>query len=212
MISDEINYYFKEVETKEEFLRYFNLRYKVYCEQKKWISSGKYPDKLEMDAYDDSAKHFIALNDDFKIVGCIRFLFGRDYGKLPYQAHPGVKKKNLDVSNQVEISRLIINGEKNNFALVKGLFRVAYAVGKIYLAKNWIMLAEPSLLRFLARVNHYFRPICPPAKYFGSLTYPAICNIVENDEILKRKFPKEYRYFNEDYRIVTIGKPSKVLI
>lgn len=212
MISGEINYYFKEVETKEEFLRYFNIRYKVYCEQKKWLRSNKYPDKLEMDAYDDSAKHFIVLNDDFEIIGCVRFLFGKNHDRLPFQNHPGVRNKKIDISSYIELSRLILISQKNNFAILKGLNRVAYKVAKSNDVENWVMLAEPSMVKLLARLRHYFRPLCQPSMYFGAFTYPALCNLTENDAILKRKFPKEYQYFNDDYSVITIPAPAKRLV
>lgn len=64
---------YKIAETIEEKNSSFQLRYVGYCLEHGWLNKNDYSDKKEKDEWDDTAHHFIALQDN-QIIGTVRLL------------------------------------------------------------------------------------------------------------------------------------------
>ncbi|MGD2035869.1 MAG: hypothetical protein PVF73_12475, partial [Bacteroidales bacterium] len=94
---------------------------------------------------------------------------------------PGLKGKRYEAQNLAELSRLVITAERNRHLVLKGLFRLVYLTSRRIGVDNWVFVSEPSLIRFGARYNYYFDPICTPAKYYGGFTLVAVSNLNETE-------------------------------
>jgi N-acyl-L-homoserine lactone synthetase len=173
--------YFKTAESDLDYEKCFRLRCQVYCNEKRWLSPENFPDGLEKDEYDDKAVHVMALDEDFNLVGIMRIIRECDHKRLPYLGHPGLKGKRYEAQNLAELSRLVITAERNRHLVLKGLFRLVYLTSRRIGVDNWVFVSEPSLIRFGARYNYYFDPICTPAKYYGGFTLVAVSNLNETE-------------------------------
>ena len=142
--------YFKVADSDFELHSCYRLRYKVYCEEKRWISPDNFPDKMEKDEYDAKAVHVIAMNEDFEIVGLMRIINNKDYQRLPYLDHPGMKGKSLQAKNIAELSRFVVTANSSRYYVLKGLIRGVYQVSRRMGIDNWVFVCEPSLPRLLS--------------------------------------------------------------
>jgi N-acyl-L-homoserine lactone synthetase len=201
--------YFKTASTELELQSCYRLRFQVYCKEKQWLSESAFPDGLEIDEYDAKAVHVIAMDEDFRTVGTMRILREKDYKKLPYYDHPGMKGKILEAPNVAELSRFIVSATKNRSLVVKGLLRKVYQTSRIIDVDNWVFVLEPSLVRFLASVKFYIDPICQPSKYYGGFTLAGRCDIRKNEQRW-RQADAEALIFNQSESIMI--SPNEVLV
>ncbi len=201
MNSNKFALYFKPVETEKELKSCYNIRYKVYCEEKNWLPSGDYPTKFEIDEFDDKALHYIAMDEDFKIIGTMRIILAKDFERLPYTHHPAFKNQIPDIPNCAELSRFIVTSPKNRNHIIKGLFRTIYQNSKMLGLDNWVILVEPSLLRYFTRFYYFCDPLTTPAMYFGAFTFPAVCDIPKHERIWKEKYPEYYDFNCQKYTV-----------
>ena len=187
--------YFKVADSDFELRSCYRLRYKVYCEEKRWISPSKFPDKMEIDEYDARAVHVIALNEDFEVVGLMRILRAEDYPKLPYQDHPAMKGKGLKLANMAELSRFIVTAGQNRYQTVKGLLRAVYQTCRQMGIDHWAFMYEASLQRLLASFKFYTEPACLPTKYYGAITLVGITDIPELEKKWFSNDQPTYQYY-----------------
>ncbi len=173
--------YFKTAETELEFEKCYRLRYKVYCEKKRWLSPDDYPDGLEKDEYDSNATHVMAMDEDFNVIGIMRIIKECDHERLPYLDHPGMKGKKYEAANLAELSRFVVSATKNRHLVLKGLLRLVYLTSRRIGVDNWVYVSEPSLIRFIDRYKYFFHPISTPTKYYGGFTLIAACDIAKTE-------------------------------
>jgi N-acyl-L-homoserine lactone synthetase len=195
--------YFKIAETQSELQSCYRMRYQVYCEEKHWLSKNRFPDGMETDEYDDKAVNLIAYNEDFKSVGTLRILQEKNYNKLPFCSHPGLKGKQINLSNLSEVSRFIVTSETNKNHILKGLLRLCYHTGKKLGIDYYAFVSEPGLIRFLGRYKYYFDPVCPPSKYYGGFTLAAICDMRKTESIWKKSEQEAYEFYTSESSILT---------
>ncbi len=96
--------------TQQEQLK--SLRHQVF------VVEQKVPVEIEQDGKDDTAKHFIALNEAGQLLGCGRLLPNRQIGRLavlPEQRNQGVGRKLLDTI----IEDAIAQGYRDVFLLAQ---------------------------------------------------------------------------------------------
>jgi N-acyl-L-homoserine lactone synthetase len=198
--------YFKAANTKSELQSCYRLRFQVYCKEKRWLSESDFPDGLEIDEYDSKAIHVIAMDEDFHLAGMMRILPAKDYRRLPYQDHPGMKGKKLEAPNVAELSRFIVTSTKNRHLVVKGLLRKVYQTSRSLGIENWIFVLEPSLIRFLARTKFYVDPIGTPSKYFGGFTLAGRCDIARNEAIWRKSDAEALEFNQAESVMITASK------
>jgi N-acyl-L-homoserine lactone synthetase len=203
-------FYFKTVTTDQELKNCFRLRYQVYCNEKQWLSPAQFPDGLESDEYDSKAVHVIAMDEDFKLVGMMRILRDKDFEKLPYEHHPGMKGKKLNAPNVAEISRFIVTAKTNGLLVSRGIIRHVYQTSRKLGIDNWIFVCEPSLIRFLAKFKLYLDPICQPSKYYGGFTLAGRCDIGSNEEKWRRE-DRETLKFNQAESVIIRSEKALVV-
>lgn len=88
----------------------YELRYEVYCKERRFLRSIDYPDGREMDKYDRYSVHFAALNRNNEVVGAVRLVMPGPRGQFPFEAHcplfPDISLPPRATS--AEISRLVV--------------------------------------------------------------------------------------------------------
>jgi N-acyl-L-homoserine lactone synthetase len=198
--------YFKTVSTELELQSCYRLRFQVYCKEKRWLSPIDYPGGMETDEYDAKAVHVIAMDEDFKIVGMMRILCEKDFIKLPYYDHPGLKGKKLEAPNVAELSRFVVTASKNRFLVLKGLIRAIYQTSRKIGIGNWVFVSEPSLIRLLEKFKFYFDPISPPSKYYGGFTLVARCDIGRTEAKWRRSDAEALRFNRTDSVMIAADK------
>lgn len=202
--------YFKTAESDLELQSCYRLRFQVYCKEKRWLSTKNYPDGLEIDEYDDRAVHVIALDEDFQVVGLMRILRGRDYKKLPYLDHPGIRGKQINLPNVGELSRFVVTSSKYRYYVLKGIFRAIYQTSRQLGLEHWVFVSEPSMIRFMERFKFYFNPICTPAKFYGGFTLIATSDINSHEGIWRQRNETEAIKFNTSES--TILQPQAMVV
>lgn len=190
--------YFKVADSDFELQSCYRLRYKVYCEEKRWISTSKFPDKMESDEYDAKAVHVIALNHDFEVIGLMRILRAQDFPRLPYLDHPGMKEKTLQATNIAELSRFVVTADESRYYVLKGLIRGVYQCSRKMGIDNWVFVCEPSLPRLLGMFRFYTDRVCLPTKYYGGLTQVGLINIPGVESIWRRSDQKAMQFNNAE--------------
>lgn len=170
------NFYFRVADSEYELKKCYNLRHKVYCEEKKWLSRENYTDEMEYDEFDEKAIHVCALDEDFQVMGYIRIMKQSDYSILPYQSHPSLKDDKSFFPNLAELSRFIIRSDKSGLFLAKNILKVVWQTSMAHGLENWTIVCEPSLIRLIKLFRYHFEPLAPPAMYYGGFTQPALLN------------------------------------
>lgn len=129
---------FNIAKTQEEINGAYQLRYDVYCKEKKYLREEDYPDGLENDIYDGTAIHFVATSNRGGVIGTLRLIprnkFSSEQAKLPLEEHTDIHNYTTGVDNICELSRFVINKECRkkysiNFGLVKNAVLYALANG-----------------------------------------------------------------------------------
>ncbi|MDR3632139.1 MAG: PEP-CTERM/exosortase system-associated acyltransferase [Desulfocapsaceae bacterium] len=177
--------------TSEEHMALYNLRYRVYCHEARFLNPDDYPDNLERDEYDAVSEHFLASNARNKneIIGTVRLVRWSERLSFPTVLHcPSLLKKlerqKFPLESTAEISRLCIarqyrscavdglHGAKINTdnrdqwkrfsAVILELFKIMYLSSRYDLGiTHWIATFEDSLYRMLERYGVYFELLAP---------------------------------------------------
>lgn len=186
-------YTYRMVESDEEKKLIYKLRYKIYCEEKKWLDSSNYLDCLENDEYDKSSIQFGAFDVDNILVGSVRLILPENNMAIPiekaFEITPNYNQKRL------EVSRLVIPKDRRGYSILMGLVRIIYA----WAIKNEIThaytISESDLLNYINRKGYPFKPIKEGKDYFGGYTIPA-CLIVSDvqDYFVKNNITNTVKY------------------
>lgn len=148
----------------------YQLRYDVYCTEKRWLSEGAYANAVESDEYDATALHIGAFGADNTLVGTVRLLFPQDDLRLPVERVFGVT---LEPDRPcVEISRLVIRRDQRGLRALDGLLRFLRSWAFETKVFQGYAIVERDLLRLLVRLGFPFTQIRPAKEHFGALTFP----------------------------------------
>jgi len=99
----------------------YGVRYRVYCEEFKYEAVDLFPDKLEVDEYDEYSRHcLIKHRETGRPAGCVRLvpaLDSRDKAPMPLEKYCGssldqalIDSLKLERQTLCEISRLAVDG------------------------------------------------------------------------------------------------------
>jgi N-acyl amino acid synthase of PEP-CTERM/exosortase system len=192
------------------------IRFQVYCVERKFEKASEHDDRLERDAFDDSAVHCLIFHRPTgEPIGTTRLILptveeslapirqllranglrGRDYFPL---ASTGEVSR-FAISNQFR-RRRCDNGADSEcrgnlpcLGLIQELLRQSLAHG----LTHWAAVMEPKLLRMLARMGIHFTPVGPLVAHHG-LRQPSYCSLPEMLERLQQERP-------DNWAIVTDG-------
>ncbi|MDX9715191.1 MAG: PEP-CTERM/exosortase system-associated acyltransferase [Dissulfurispiraceae bacterium] len=220
---------FKRVHTSAELNEIFKLRYKVYVEEWGFEKAEDHIKGVELDDYDDSALHFMALRHG-NLIGTIRMILSSQKG-LPIQKNCTINQDLdcIDHSKIAEISRLAVSkdyrrrqedaqmygsdsqsvlpfpvaeemsSKRRRQEVIIGLFKAMYAESKIIGLTHWCAVMAKALHILLTRLGIIFKPIGPEVDYHGRRIPYLLC-IEEAERIMERINPMLYREFAEAAR------------
>jgi N-acyl-L-homoserine lactone synthetase len=194
--------YFKTASTDLELQQCYRMRYQVYCEEKRWLSTRDFPNGMEKDFYDENAVHVMAFDNDFRLVGLMRILQKKDFKVLPFEKHPAMKGKAFMAPDVAELSRLIVTAKKNRMDVTKGLLRAVYQTSRQMGIENWTIVIEPSLMRLLGIFDFVLEPLSLPAKYFGGFTQVALANISRSEKMWHEIKPQSEAFYQSEAAIL----------
>jgi ubiquinone/menaquinone biosynthesis C-methylase UbiE/N-acyl-L-homoserine lactone synthetase len=121
-------YRFLSAESREDLDKVWRLRYQVYC-----VELGIEPEndsEIERDAYDDYAISFVAVDENERAVGAIRFVYNNPIG-YPMDTDFSLTNyaKANGISKAIEIGRFVIHKDVSRDAhltIALGLFKCLY--------------------------------------------------------------------------------------
>lgn len=168
-------YEYRIVNTDEEKKLIYELRYDVYCKEKKWLDSSNYPECLENDKYDKNSIHFGAFDVNNTLVGSVRLILPTNELPLPIE---GTFEIDLAPNQKrFEISRLVIPQDRRGFTVFNGLIEALYYWGVENKITHVYAILENGLLKYTRRKCLPFNPMKEGKDYFGAFTIP-VCLIV----------------------------------
>ncbi len=203
--------------TMEDIKTCFKLRYEEYCLHRNWENADEFPDRLEMDSYDDKAVHILLLDRERKkAVGTVRVIYHRpdDFsanGLPSFQLSERFRShfaQNFRSQRIVELSRFTIVRDAHDkrpsqadfskgifpaLALIKGVFKAIAFDG----VDTIVMTIAPSLKRLLARTGFEFHDIGVRVEHRG-VRAPIYRNLHEMIADLYESNADVWRYCSED--------------
>ncbi len=210
----------------------YRFRYKIYCEEKKFLPVEDYPSGLEIDEYDEASTHFVVYGQDMLPAGYMRSVDGdligfplfdhglTTYTDIPYPLTGGA----------VETSRMMVRDDyrrragspddsfpahpslpnppcRNASTLIQlKLLRLAYRHALENDTRWFYAAMESPLSRLLGKVGFPFRQIGPRGEYFGEVI-PYAMDLREMEFVMRTGFPGTWTFFDnpaDDLHCATI--------
>jgi N-acyl amino acid synthase of PEP-CTERM/exosortase system len=194
----------------------YELRYQVYCHERKFLPPDGYPDGSETDEFDEHSIHMGVLNAGGELAGTGRLVQLTSAG-LPSFDHctfyAGVNVLRDLERRVVEVSRVAVSRSYNRRAgdqhfglgsaaprtdggerrrggaLVMTLYKIMYQTSKRRGITNWLAAVEKPLHRLVFRSGLPFRQIGPETDYYGPVS-PYLLDISEFDaNIMSGQYP-----------------------
>lgn len=198
--------------------RAYELRYNVYCVERRFLDAGSYPDGLETDAYDKKSEHFCSYNLKHELVGYVRLIASGAGGRFPWQdyCHDLLEGVRLPPrSESAEISRLMVRqdyrrrrgdtlsgvarsgtsdvrpAERRTLTpqILLTLYRQMYHHSLSSGIRYWYAAMEGSLARSLQLMGFPFNKIGCETDYFGPVA-PYVADIRELEKRLEKSNPE----------------------
>jgi N-acyl-L-homoserine lactone synthetase len=197
---------FKVVSTNDERREVFNLRYKVYCVEKKLLCANDYANELEFDKWDIASVHFIAKLQG-ETCATVRLVLNSTLG-FPIEELFGIKTPDNKRNEYAEVSRLIINTRAksssflDHLCLIRSLFQYSQDNG----ITHWYAIMEKRLFVIYRRSQFLWKPIGEEKECFGGLTGPYLVEINTALEHLKNNNKKLFKFMVEKSEIASTNK------
>ncbi len=200
-------FYFFEVVDENMLERIYRFRYEILCEELGFFDKKRYPDKKEIDEYDQYATHFVALDEDCTIVATTRLIHHSPLGyptPKHLQIYPDLKKL-LDTYKRdklSEISRVFIakkhrNMHDSRYILSHFVIEKIYPVVKDLGIEYCYSAMEKPFIRLVKMLGVRYDIIGPLQEGYGSPRYPCLLSIarLERDNpTLLEKYKKRVRW------------------
>lgn len=193
-------YYFKHVTDEKEKEELYKLRYRVYCEEKKWFDKAKYKNGQETDIYDQQSALFSARNIDGDLIGCIRLILYSPENELQICAHSSIANSGLDFVKCAEVSRHIVIPGHGRGDIMIGLVRILhrYIIDQRPDLEYLLIGALDQNLRVLRGVGYDFIQIGKPEICYNDLVIAAKMDLQKMEDHLKKTAPGYYNWIHED--------------
>ncbi len=178
-IFDNFDFYINKTNSASELEELYRLRYKVYCEEYKYIDQDKHPNKFETDEYDQYSDHFVMRDKTHEIAAMVRVIkYSREGFPLEKFFQRNVQLSQDDQEKTVEISRLIVAQKYRKkgllLFLLKGLYRYALDNNVRYAYS----VMDETLYPILKKIRVPLRIIGPKNVYQG-VTFPCLLSVSE---------------------------------
>lgn len=192
-------YYFKHAINKQDKVDAFKLRYKIYCQEKKWCKAEDYEDNQEIDIYDSASDIFIAKDDCEKTIGTARLINHTESLGLQIAKLPGfTNSENFHKCS--EISRLATQKKYRSGPIAMGLIRIIYN----HILKNpnnynyLYIVVENKFFRILNAIGFSFVAQGEPTLFWGDLLVVARMKVSEMDKLAYAKNPAFHNWLHQD--------------
>lgn len=187
---------FKEAKTHSELEQVFRLRYKVYCQERKYLNATDYPHGKEVEKnYDSNAIHIVAENQAGEVVGTVRLVKDSNSG-LPMEKNFRLPSS-ANGEHRVEISRLAITNDVRGLKqqIAQGLYKIIYKISKERNTTHWYAMIDKRLCLILDRMGIRFKKIGKPRWYLGSVVVPSLLIRDEMMDDLRKENLELHDYF-----------------
>lgn len=181
------NFSFYTTSDIEELDELFKLRYKVYCEEYRYLDAKNYPNKRETDEFDPHSIHLVVRHKSGELVATSRLILGSDVG-LPIQKH---FKLEIDIPDIIqphigEASRLIVGTNFRRKHLLMILVKGLYLLAKKKNINDVFLVLDDRLIPNLKAIGIPIKKIGQPTIYQG-VTAPYLVHINELEELMRDK-------------------------
>ena len=160
----------------------YRLRYRSYCETKKFLPTENYPNGMESDSLDPFSVHFVALNGSnaeiTSLVGGFRLIRSNPLG------FPCEQTFKFDIpasrpEQRVELSRFVIAPDSRPMwmAILEGLCREIYRYSTSSSVLYCYAVMEDNLLKLLTRLGLPFEKLGEGKWHMGAVTYPTVLSM-----------------------------------
>jgi len=185
---------FRVAENLDDYLKAYQIRYEVYCEEYNYLNPKDYPNRLEKDQYDPHSEHFLINNSTKDIVAYVRLILNSKEG-FPIEKHFKLDLKDfkIDKNKTGEISRLIVSREYRRLHIILVLIKGLYKYVKVHGIEYIYSVMDDRLLNMLIKLGFPFRKIGPYTTYQG-ITCPNILVVKEMEDNLRKRNNLLYRY------------------
>lgn len=179
-------------DTEEQIRLAQELRYRVYCAEKQWIESSSCSGDAEADAFDESAVHFLAFDEDGTAVGTSRYLLGSAQ-RLPAEEFIDVERLGLDRTRVTEVSRLatLPSSRSHDLAVFLGLTRLMWHWGMDHAIQSWMAIADVPLYHLLSRLRIPELAVAGHVDYLGSECVPVAYDMPGTGAALYRRLGED---------------------
>jgi N-acyl-L-homoserine lactone synthetase len=182
----------------------YQLRYQVYCVERRFLNPDDYPDRRERDEFDRHSLHLGVLGPDGALLATARLVKVNMIG-LPLFRHCTIYPRELelfqDSTRVAEISRLSVSRSLRKrhigaASVAINLYRAIYQASKRNGFTHWLVATEPSLQRLLASLKVPFREVGPRTDYYGPVA-PYLVDLSKWDQtILSRALPALHAFLD----------------
>lgn len=196
----------------------FELRFNVYCIERRYLNANDFPDGRESDAYDEGSVHFVAHNLNDELVGYVRLVPPDANDDLPFEQHGMSMYGHARPPRHQcsEISRLMVRRDyrrrrgdtlagsplldsepvgpswlerrSHSPRILLSLYRQMYQYSLAHGIRFWYAAMERPLARSLQRLNFGFKQIGDVSDYFGPVA-AYLADLRELEAQLERSQP-----------------------
>jgi N-acyl-L-homoserine lactone synthetase len=167
------------------------LRYQVYCLERRFLDPDDYPDQRERDEFDRHSLHLGVVDAGGSLLATARLVKVNVAG-LPLFRHcriyPRESELYQETTRVAEISRLCISRGLSRRHIGKSsvaiqLYRAIYQASKRNGLTHWLVATQPSLQRLLTSLRVPFRAVGPLVDYYGPVA-PYLVDLSEWDRVI----------------------------
>jgi N-acyl-L-homoserine lactone synthetase/ubiquinone/menaquinone biosynthesis C-methylase UbiE len=167
-------FYVSKAVTEEDLVASYSLRFDVYCNDINSLNSCDYPNRQEIDYYDDFSTTFIMLSSD-GIIGTVRLIKDTPRGFLMEEEFDLLG--NIDRSKILEASRVAIKGKYRG----SKFFLLLCSAAKIWSKENgytyWCLACQEELVNLLLIDNWKISILGSVKNYHNTLSIPLLRKI-----------------------------------
>lgn len=186
---------YKRLETNDEKMTAYRLRFRVYCLERGFFDADNYPDQYETDEYDSCSVHFGALDERGALCSSMRLI---QHNLLDFPIRQHFEWTDLphdyDPHRAVELSRLVsLKNYPNMTDINFDIYGIAYRWSVRNGIRFWLAIMEKSLISVFRFLGVPFTPLGPPHDHTNVLSYPMCVSLDALAAGMSEKRPERWR-------------------